>query len=106
MDLKAYEPTPSNIVELEDRFIDLNVNGEYASLDYPTNASDVPIEKNTDKDGAEYAHMQLKGSDTRTMVIYNADMPKNKLGLRVRTDGAAEIKLYARSDFDYGEMLS
>lgn len=105
-ELEEYTAAPSNIIELEDRFIDLNVNGAYAQLDYPHNASDMPIEKMTDSDGTAYAHMPLSESDARTMVVYNADMPKNKIGLRVRTEGGVELKLYNKSDYGDGEMLS
>lgn len=105
-ELPEYTAAPSNIIELEDRYIDLNVNGEHAQLDYPHNESDLPIEKKTDSDGTSYAHMPLVGTDARTMVVYNADMPKNKLGLRVRTEGSARLRLYNSTDHSDGETLS
>lgn len=78
--MPEYTATASNIIELEDRVIDFSNSG---------------VKKETDKDGTSYASMPL-ADKSATMVIYNADMPKNKVGLRVRTDGIAKLSLYGK----------
>ena len=100
-DLAPYEAAPLNIIEIEDRFIDMNVIDSDVQTGYPSNTSDVPIEK-----GDGYARLTLKGADARTMALYNMDMPKNKLGLLVRTTDVTEFKLYSTNKYDGNEILT
>lgn len=104
-ELAPYEGTKANIIPIENRFIDLNANAAYAQMPFPKNDSDKPIEQKTDADGTQYAHMQLVGADARTMVVYNSDVPANKIGLRVRTNDVLRLTLYTNTDYSDSEVM-
>lgn len=104
-ELAPYEGTEENIIPLGNRFIDMNANEDSAQLPFPKNDSDKPIEQKADADGTEYAHMQLVGDDARTMVVYQSDVPKNKIGFRVRTNDVIRLTLYTNTDYADSQVM-
>lgn len=95
-ELKEYE-SDVDIIEFENRWIDLDALGA-DGLYYPSNDDDKSIEQ-LEEDGRGFMRVTV-GEAPRSVVIYNADMPKNKLGVMVRSYGSVKINIHMGEDFE------
>lgn len=97
-DIEEYAGTPSNIIEFENRWIDLSELGT-DELSYPKGDDDKPIEDITE-DNREFTRVTV-GNTPRSLVIYSTEgMPKNKIGFMVRSEGNAKINIHNGEDYE------